>query len=186
MALFCPSPVKLHRTSSEWLRLGPPLLYLLFFLCASHAFAELALCCRAGTCWHCLFTLEKSSSNSLAHKIQVHILESTWKQMLFYTRNNCWNSTQSKRMPEEGSSLYSRLLLGHQTFPPTILCCPAVLAKGIQGWSWWSLKASFLSSLCLCWSLELCHHQPPEHRCWRVDDVSGFFFFIFLLGGRCC
>lgn len=86
MALSCPSLVKLHRTSSEWLRLGPPLLYLLFFLCASHAFAELALCCRAGTCWHCLFTLGQSSSNSLAHKIQVHILESTWKQMLFYTR----------------------------------------------------------------------------------------------------
>lgn len=44
-----------------------------------------------------------------------------------------------------GSSLHSRLLLGHQTFPPTTQR-PQVLAKGTQGWSWWSLRASFFAA----------------------------------------
>lgn len=38
------------------------------------------------------------------------------------------------------------------------------------------------SSLCLCWFVELRHHQPPEHSSWRVDDVSGvsvLFFFCW-------
>lgn len=77
-------------------------------------------------------------------------------------------------------------------------CCRA-------GWSWekpasgpavpWVVvvtESLFLpSSLCLCWSVELRHHQPPEHSSWRVDDVSGvsvlFFFFCWvgdvILGG---
>lgn len=56
----------------------------------------------------------------------------------------------------------------------------ALLPLGALGWSSWSLEASLLSSLCLRWSLELRHHQPPEHRGWRVDDVSraaSLFFF---------
>lgn len=51
-------------------------------------------------------------------------------------------------------------------------CLPALLPLGTLFWSAWSLEASLLSSLCLCWSLELRHHQPPEHRGRRVDDVS--------------
>lgn len=99
--------------------------------------------------------------------------------VVLHKGNNCWNSTQSKRMPEEGSSLHSRLLLGHQTFPLTILCCPAVPTGAGQGRSGLAMvvtESLFLSSLCLCWSLELCHHQPPEHRCRRVDDVSRVYF----------
>lgn len=93
--------------------------------------------------------------------------------------NNCWNSTQSKRIPGEGSSLHSRLLLGHQTIPPTLLYCSAVptgAGQGHMGLVVVVTDSLFLSSLWLCWSLELCHHQPPEHCCWRVDDVSRVSF----------
>lgn len=123
---------------------------------------------RGGTCWHCLCRQPWDKAVVIPWHIKSRCTSWTafWKREIIVgtalrAKGGLFPAFQAPFGPPDLSTHHA---------------VPTGAGQGHTGLVMVVTESLFLCSLCLCWSLELCHHQPPEHRSRRVDDVSRVSF----------